>query len=185
MKKNRIITILALAGAALVLAACTSQGTPLFPHNFEFKSSWTDKDTGEFIVCEDVDTVIEYSFRIGEGQRVSEIREEYVGVHTDETETYSIDPRSNIVERKRSGDATTFTVTRTIAAGSEFVPLSLSAEAELGTEAIIVKPIDNPDPVISGDATFRLYIKSGSAGYGIPSSDNAVELTVVSNCESA
>src|SRR5690625_3184103 len=104
MKKNRIITILAMAGAALVLAACTNQGTPLFPYGFSFESSWIDRNSNEWIICEDVDTRIEYTFRIGEGQRVTEIQEVYKGELLGETKRHSINPNdSRFVTRSRQG----------------------------------------------------------------------------------
>lgn len=169
MKKNRIITILAMAGAALVLAACSARidVVPAVPHNYRFVTNWETSDTKAHAACDNQTTVLQYSFRMDRASRIDYLVETYTGVaDTSDIRSRVVNPDSSLLEVERSGGADIITVTRTIPGGTNFLPASIDESgSELSSQAIVVRPKPGPSQQVNnGGSWFELTVHYGADG---------------------
>lgn len=163
MKKNRIITILALAGAALVLAACTARidVIPPAPHSYDVITSWETSDGKELAACDNRETVLQYSFRIDRASRISSIRETYTGALTNDQKRRTVRMNDGAVEVDHTGGTDVVTVTHTFRKDSGFLPMSLASG--ISPEAIVVRPKPAPPKeVATGAARFSVTVEYGA-----------------------
>lgn len=174
MKKNRILGVIGILGLVGILAACTVQ--PLVYSDGRVTTEWiTDAD--HYVMCGNFENTIYFTFRMADPSMLREVRQVFVGSITDEFNTGST-VRAN--EATISGNHVT--VSHTFRSGTA----PLSADADLGTSAIIVRPIGpDPEPAIAGytEASYRVVLDNGLA-YSFPlGTDGYYTIPVWEGCQ--
>lgn len=173
MKNKRILSIVALAAVALLLASCTIsvQPAPAPVREYSFASSWRATDTNRWVACDNQQTVFEYSFYAENPAMVRGITEHYLGQISDTKKTAEVSSGWTV-------DGHRVTMQAVFNAGGGYLPLA--AESELENQAIVVTPVQ-PDPDERGTTRFWVVVEyGGSVGleYTLP----ATNVDIYANC---
>lgn len=177
MKKNRIITILAMAGAALVLAAC-SPGSIL--SGARIASEW-ETAPGQYVVCQNFDNQVTFQFNLLDPDTLLSVRRVFKG---ENIHTYDFDETLRATDRDIRVDGKRVTVSTELDRFA--VPYGLASSSDFSPSAIVVVPRPEDDPAAhQGTLRAQYIVKTHGGTYTLPGVERYYELPVWGGCEEA